>query len=222
MEGPVGPSGIAPMSGARRRLVEELRAKGIVDPAVLDAIGRTPRHAFVPTGVAHRAYEDSALPIGNSQTISQPFVHAKSLELLRIPPGGIALEVGTGSGYQTALLAQLAGHVYSVERVPALHERAVETLKAVGIHNVTLVCADGTEGLPEHAPYDAIVVSAGSPTIPPPLLNQLADGGRLIVPVGTRDEQRIICVTRSGTQTTESTHELVRFVPLVGMHGWPT
>jgi protein-L-isoaspartate(D-aspartate) O-methyltransferase len=220
VEGPVAPAGIAPMSGARRRLVDDLRRKGIADAAVLDAIAQTPRHAFVPTGLAHRAYEDSALPIGSGQTISQPFVHARSLELLQASGRGRALEVGTGSGYQTALLARLATHVYSIERVPELHERAGGSLRAVGVTNVSLACADGTDGWPEHAPYDAIVVGAGSPDVPQPLAGQLAEGGRLVVPVGGRDEQRLVLIERRGNRFVRSEFDLVRFVPLVGAHGW--
>lgn len=220
VEGPVTQPGVAPMSGARRRLVDELRRKGIADPAVLAAIGQTPRHAFVPSGVAHRAYEDSALPIGSAQTISQPYVHARSLELLRLTGRGRVLEIGTGSGYQTALLARLADRVYSVERVEALYERAAEALRIAGITNVSLTCADGTDGWQENAPYVAIVVGAGSPDVPRPLVDQLADGGRLIVPVGGRDEQRLVLVERAGTRLTRTDFDLVRFVPLVGAHGW--
>ena len=219
MESPVAP-GIAPMSGARRRLVEGLRAKGVSDPAVLDAVGSVPRHVFVPTGVAHRAYEDSALPIGCAQTISQPYVHARSLELLKLPPGGTVLEIGAGSGYQTALLARLARHVYSIERVPALRDRAGEALRLAGVTNVSLACGDGSNGWPEHAPYDGIVVGAGSPDIPAPLVEQLADGGHLIVPVGGREEQRLVVVTRAGSRTASAAFDPVRFVPLVGTHGW--
>ncbi|HVZ48022.1 MAG TPA: protein-L-isoaspartate(D-aspartate) O-methyltransferase [Gemmatimonadaceae bacterium] len=208
------------MSGARRRLVDDLRGKGIADTAVLGAIAQTPRHAFVPSGVAHRAYEDSALPIGSGQTISQPFIHARSLELLQAAGRDRVLEVGTGSGYQTALLARLAGHVYSVERVPELHERAAASLRAVGVTNVSLACADGTEGWPAHAPYDGIIVGAGSPEVPLPLAGQLAQGGRLVVPVGGRDEQRLVLIERQGNQLLRSEFDLVRFVPLVGAHGW--
>lgn len=220
VEGPVTQPGVAPMSGARRRLVDELRRKGIADPAVLAVIEQTPRHVFVPSGVAHRAYEDSALPIGSAQTISQPYVHARSLELLRLTGRGRVLEIGTGSGYQTALLARLADRVYSVERVEALYERAAEALRIAGVTNVSLTCADGTDGWQENAPYVAIVVGAGSPDVPRPLVDQLADGGRLIVPVGDRDEQRLVLVERAGTRLTRTDFDLVRFVPLVGAHGW--
>lgn len=217
---PITHGATAPMSGARRRLGDELRAKGIRDPLVLDAVMQVARHAFVPSGIAHRAYDDSALPIGSGQTISQPFVHARALELLRLDGRGRVLEIGTGSGYQTALLARLATHVYSVECVPELYSRAGALLRGAGADNVSLICADGTCGWPEHAPYDAIVVSAGTPDVPQPLSDQLADGGRMVVPIGGRDEQRLLLIERRGGQLLRSEHECVRFVPLVGKHGW--
>jgi protein-L-isoaspartate(D-aspartate) O-methyltransferase len=211
---------VAPMTGARKRLVEELRTKGISDAGVLRALELTPRHLFVPTGVRHRAYEDSALPIGNAQTISQPYVHAKSLQLLAIKPTDRVLEIGTGSGYQTVLMSHLASAVYSVERIAPLLDQAREAIQLAGATNVRLECRDGTAGWPEHAPYDAILVSAGSPTVPKPLVEQLADGGRLITPVGNKDEQKLVLVSRKGTRFVEQTFDPVRFVPLLGEHGW--
>lgn len=219
MEGPVG-GRAAPLSGARRRLAEELRAKGITDAAVLRAVELTPRHLFVPTGVRHRAYEDSALPIGNAQTISQPYVHARSLQLLAIQPTDRVLEIGTGSGYQTALLSHLAAAVYTVERIAPLLAQAESVLAEAGVTNVRFACMDGTSGWPEHAPYDAILVSAGSPSVPAPLVDQLAEGGRLLTPVGGRDEQRLVLVTRTGGGFVEKSFDPVRFVPLLGEHGW--
>lgn len=207
-------------TGARRRLVEELRLKGIADASVLKAFELTARHAFVPSGVRHRAYEDAALLIGSGQTISQPFVHARSLELLKLTGAERVLEIGTGSGYQTVLLSHLVQRVYSVERIAALHERAAEAVKAAGASNVDLTCSDGTAGWPEHAPYDAILVSAGAPEIPQPLLDQLSEGGRLITPVGDREMQRLVLVTRHGVRFDRQTFDPVRFVPLVGEHGW--
>mgnify|MGYP003336570039 FL=1 len=208
------------LSGARRRLVEELRAKGIRDERVLRAVEATPRHLFMPTGVRHRAYEDAAVLIGSGQTISQPFVHARSLELLGLTGTERALEIGTGSGYQTALLAQLAAAVFSVERIPALYDKALAALEAAGVRNVTLQCADGTAGWAAHAPYDAIVVGAGAPDVPQPLVDQLADGGRLLVPVGDLELQRLVMVTRRGDRVERQSCDPVRFVPLVGGHGW--
>jgi protein-L-isoaspartate(D-aspartate) O-methyltransferase len=219
VEGPVT-GRVAPLSGARRRLVEELRAKGISDAAVLRAVELTPRHLFVPSGVRHRAYEDSALPIGSAQTISQPYVHARSLQLLEIVPTDRVLEIGTGSGYQTALISHLASAVYSVERIAPLLAQAEAALGEAGISNIRFACSDGTAGWPEHAPYNAILVSAGSPSIPAPLVDQLAEGGRLLTPVGGRDEQKLVLVTRIGGRTTEKSFDPVRFVPLLGEHGW--
>ncbi len=218
MASPVTPQ----FTGARRRLIDELRGKGISDMAVLRALDLVPRHQFVPTGVRHRAYEDAPLPIGNGQTISQPWVHATYLQTLHLSGSEQVLEIGTGSGYQTALLAQLCRHVYSVERIRPLLETARDAITACGIANVSLLCGDGTVGWPEYAPYDAILVSAGSPDVPQPLLDQLAAGGRLMVPVGGRDDQRLMEITRSGDEFQSREVSDVRFVPLVGKHGWDT
>ena len=209
-------------TGARRRLIEELRGKGIRDMAVLRALDLTPRHQFVPTGVRHRAYEDTPLPIGNGQTISQPWVHAIYLQTLGLKGEENVLEIGTGSGYQTVLLAHLCRHVYSVERIRPLLESARDAITACGVRNVSLLCGDGSFGWPEYAPYDAILVSAGSPEVPKPLLAQLAEGGRLIVPVGGREDQRLIEMTRQGDAYHRRELSGVRFVPLVGEHGWET
>jgi protein-L-isoaspartate(D-aspartate) O-methyltransferase len=206
--------------GARQRLVEELQDKGIRDLAVLRAFQMTPRHAFVPTGIKHRAYEDTALPIGNGQTISQPYVHARYLELLRLTGKEKVLEVGTGSGYQTVLLAHLAEQVFSIERIPALFQQAREAIQRTGVRNVSMLLGDGTVGWREYAPYDAILVSAAAPSIPQPLVEQLADGGRAVVPVGDRERQRLVLVERRGAAIETKDLDPVRFVPLVGTHGW--
>ncbi|HEX6537084.1 MAG TPA: protein-L-isoaspartate(D-aspartate) O-methyltransferase [Gemmatimonadaceae bacterium] len=207
--------------GARRRLVEQLRQGGISDLAVLRAFDLTPRHLFVPTGMRHRAYEDSALPIGNGQTISQPSTHARYLELLRLGGREKVLEIGTGSGYQTVLLSHLAAQVFSIERVAALLERAREAIRGAGARNVSLLAGDGTLGWRDYAPFDAILVTAGAPVVPTPLAEQLADGGRLLVPLGTREEQTLTLITRRGTELERRDIGPARFVPLVGMHGWP-
>ncbi|MEK7240311.1 MAG: protein-L-isoaspartate(D-aspartate) O-methyltransferase [Gemmatimonadota bacterium] len=207
-------------TGARRRLIEELRGKGIRDMAVLRALDLTPRHQFVPTGVRHRAYEDTPLPIGSGQTISQPWVHAIYLQTLGLKGVENVLEIGTGSGYQTVLLAHLCRHVYSVERIRPLLESARDAITACGVRNVSLLCGDGSFGWLEFAPYDAILVSAGSPEVPKPLLAQLAEGGRLIVPVGGREDQRLVEMTRQGDTYQRRELSGVRFVPLVGEHGW--
>ena len=208
------------LRGPRRRLIEALQGNGIRDLAVLRAFDEVPRHLFVPTGVRHRAYEDAALPIGSGQTISQPSIHALYLDVLRLTGRERVLEVGTGSGFQTALLARLAAQVFTIERVPALMDRAKEVLRGLGVGNVSYLVGDGTIGWREYGPYDAILVGAGSPTVPQPLIDQLAVGGRLLCPVGDRTKQEVVLVTRdiSGVKTT--TIADARFVPLVGTHGW--
>ncbi|HXT17756.1 MAG TPA: protein-L-isoaspartate(D-aspartate) O-methyltransferase [Gemmatimonadaceae bacterium] len=206
--------------GARQRLVETLQSKGIRDLAVLRAIEMTPRHAFVPTGLKHRAYEDAPLPIGNGQTISQPWVHARYLELLKLTGKERVLEIGTGSGYQTVLLAHLASQVFSIERIPALLQQARENIQRAGVSNVSLLLGDGTIGWREYGPYDAILVGAGAPSIPQPLLDQLAEGGRLLIPIGDRDEQKLVVADRKDGQIELHDVAPVRFVPLVGHHGW--
>jgi protein-L-isoaspartate(D-aspartate) O-methyltransferase len=206
--------------GYRTQLVETLRRKGVRDLAVLRAIQMVPRHLFVPESVRHRAYEDSALPIGSGQTISQPWVQARYLELLRLTGKERALEIGTGSGYQTALLGLLCDSVFSVERIPALAQSARATLEAAGIRNVTVLVGDGTLGWRPFAPYDAILVSAASPEIPAPLIEQLAPGGRLVIPLGNRSAQALTLVERQGGGIRTSTVADVRFVPLLGEFGF--
>jgi protein-L-isoaspartate(D-aspartate) O-methyltransferase len=201
-------------------LIETLQANGIRDLSVLRAFDEVPRHLFVPTGVRHRAYEDAALPIGSGQTISQPSIHALYLDVLRLTGRERVLEIGTGSGFQTALLARLAAQVFTIERVVALMDRAKEVLRSLNVNNVSYLVGDGTIGWREYGPYDAILVGAGSPTVPQPLIDQLAVGGRLLCPVGDREKQEVVLVTRaiSGVTTTSITD--ARFVPLVGTHGW--
>lgn len=207
-------------SGARRRLIEELQRKGIHDLAVLKAFDEVPRHLFVPSGLQHRAYEDTALPIGHGQTISQPWVHARYLQSLGLKGHERVLEIGTGSGFQTALLARIVREVYSIERIPELVELARSALRASGTGHVHIMVGDGSLGWPEHAPYDAILVGAASPNVPQPLVDQLAVGGQLLVPVGDREEQVLKRVTRTVTGTEHSTLEAMRFVPLIGTHGF--
>ena len=214
--GPVVPE----YTGPRRRLVELLRERGIADLAVLRAFDLTPRHLFVPSGIRHRAYEDNALPIGNGQTISQPSMHGRYLELLQLKGTERVLEIGTGSGYQTVLLSHLAAQVFSIERVLPLLESARAAIRAAGARNVSLLAGDGTLGWREYAPYDAILVTAGSPEIPGPLLRQLAEGGRLLAPVGERDAQVLTLVIRRGDNLERRAISPARFVPLIGRHGW--
>ena len=207
--------------GYRQRLVEALRVKGIRDLAVLNAIATVPRHRFVPDGVRHRAYEDSALPIGAGQTISQPWVQARSLQELRLTGKEKVLEVGGGSGYQTALIAVVAGNVVAIERVKALADAARETIRDLGIRNVTVVVGDGSLGWRSLAPFDAIVVAAASPEVPAPLVEQLAVGGRMVVPIGNRDEQTLVRVDKTAGGHTVTPLSDVRFVPLLGQFGFP-
>lgn len=209
------------LRGPRRRLIETLQDGGISDLQVLRAFDLVPRHLFVPTGVRHRAYEDAALPIGGGQTISQPAVHARSLQELKLSGRGRVLEIGTGSGFQTALLAQLAEQVFSIERDPTLAQTARELLASMQIRNVSVLLGDGTLGWREYAPYDAIVVGAGAPHVPQPYLDQLGDGGRLVIPIGGRDEQVLTLFVRRGDEIERHEVSPVRFVPLVGAHGWP-
>jgi protein-L-isoaspartate(D-aspartate) O-methyltransferase len=196
-----------------------LRQRGIRDLAVLRAFAETPRHLFVPDAVRHRAYEDAALPIGAGQTISQPFTQARYLEALGVGPRERVLEVGTGSGYQTALLAQLADQVFSVERVTALAERAQQALRAARITNVSLLVGDGTLGWSAYAPYHAILVAAGGPTVPPPLVAQLAPGGRMLIPVGPSGGQILTLIERRPEGLMQRPLGEARFVPLMGVHG---
>jgi protein-L-isoaspartate(D-aspartate) O-methyltransferase len=200
--------------------VETLRDKGIRDLAVLRAVRMVPRHLFVPASVRHRAYDDAALPIAGGQTISQPWVQARYLELLGLTGRERVLEVGVGSGYQTALLAVLCDGVFGVERIPALAHGAREALGAAGIRNVTVLVGDGTLGWRPFAPYDAILVAAASPEIPAPLLEQLAPGGRMVIPLGDRDGQMLTLVRREADQLHISTVADVRFVPLLGEFGF--
>ena len=206
--------------GYRAQLVETLRNKGITDLAVLKAVAEVPRHMFVPQGVRHRAYEDSALPIAQGQTISQPFVQATYLQALGLKGDEKVLEVGTGSGYQTALLAQLAAMVFSIERHGLLAREAKEALDRAGITNVSVMVGDGTLGWRPYAPYDAILVAAASPDIPEPLLEQLAEGGRLVIPIGGRHTQQLVMAERRGDEYHRTKLADVRFVPLVGELGY--
>jgi protein-L-isoaspartate(D-aspartate) O-methyltransferase len=208
--------------GGRRRLVETLQERGVRDLAVLHAFDQTPRHLFVPTGMRHRAYEDSALPIGNGQTISQPSTHARYLEQLALTGNERVLEIGTGSGYQTVLLSHLASQVFSIERVGTLVTKARDAIRAAGATNVSLLSGDGTLGWREYAPYDAILVTAGSPAVPAPLAEQLAEGGRLLIPIGDRDEQILVLFTKRGEELERRDIGAARFVPLIGKYGWPS
>jgi protein-L-isoaspartate(D-aspartate) O-methyltransferase len=198
----------------RDRMVARLRDKGIRDEAVLAAIAAVPRHIFIEEALASRAYEDTALPIGFEQTISQPFVVARMLEVLGAQGRlGTVLEVGTGCGYQAAVLAQLAKEVYSVERIAGLLDKARSNLRSMRLSNLRLVHADGNQGLPEAAPFDGIIVAAAARGVPPALLQQLASGGRMIVPVGAHN-QALCLIEKTSTGLTEKWLDPVHFVPL--------
>ena len=194
-------------------LVRQLR-EAVRDERVLQAIAELPRERFVPEDQRASAYENVALPIGSGQTISQPLVVARMLDLLRLEPDDRVLDIGTGSGYHAALLARLAGHVWTIERYAGLAARAYETLRDLGVANVEVLVGDGSEGLPEQAPFDAINVAAGALESPPALEAQLAPGGRLVIPVG-EEYQRLVVVTRTASGFERTRHDPVRFVPLV-------
>jgi len=194
---------------------------GIRDPKVLQAMRIVPRHRFVPDALQSRAYGDHALPISANQTISQPFIVARMTELLELSESSRVLEIGAGSGYQTAVLSKVAAQVYAIERIAELAREAQARIRELGIYNATVKCFDGTLGWAANGPYDAILVAAGGPAIPEPLIAQLKIGGRLIVPVGdSRESQRLIRVTRTETGTRQEDHGACAFVPLIGQHGW--
>jgi protein-L-isoaspartate(D-aspartate) O-methyltransferase len=205
-------------------MVERLRDHyQIRDARVLEAMRSVPRHAFVPDALQGRAYGDHALPISANQTISQPYIVARMTELLETTSESRVLEIGAGSGYQTAILAKVAGQVYSIERIANLAREAQARIRQLNIYNATVKCFDGTLGWAANAPYDAILVAAGGPTIPEPLVAQLKVGGRLVVPVGdSRESQRLVRVVKNATGYTQEDHGACAFVPLIGQHGWST
>jgi len=202
-------------AGRRRQLVEVLRREGIRSQAVLDAIDRVPRHKFVPPNLVALAYNNHPLPIGHEQTISQPFVVAHMTEAADISPGERVLEIGTGSGYQAAVLANLAGDVYSIEIIPALAESAGQRLGELGFENIHVKSGNGYQGWAEHAPFDAIVVTAAPDHVPPALVEQLALQGKLVIPVGAGDQQMLV-ITKTASGIVEKQTIPVRFVPMTG------
>src|SRR5438046_4787195 len=203
-------------------MVERLRDYyGIRDPKVLDALRLVPRHFFVSEALRGRAYGDHALPIDAKQTISQPFIVARMTELLQLDKKSRVLEIGSGSGYQTAVLAQLAAQVYAIERIGELAREAQGRIRDLGIYNATVKAFDGTLGWSAHGPYDAILVAAGGPRIPDPLVAQLKVGGRLVIPTGqTRDSQTLVRVIKTEKGSKSEDHGSCQFVPLIGQHGW--
>jgi protein-L-isoaspartate(D-aspartate) O-methyltransferase len=201
-------------------VAEQLIKRGVADAGVLETMREVPRHLFVDEALRDRAYGDHPLPIGDGQTISQPFMVARMTELLRLTGREKVLEIGTGSGYQAAVLSRLAARVCTIERIPKLAARARQTLESIGASNVWVRTADGTVGWADEAPFDRILVAAGGPAVPPPLLEQLAEGGRLVMPVGPEDAQRLRIVDRSGGQTRESEDSSCVFVKLIGKYAW--
>lgn len=208
--------------GQRSRMIELLKSRGISDARVLKSMELIPRHLFVPDALASKAYGDHALPIGDMQTISQPYMVARMTELLEVDKDSTVLEIGAGSGYQTAVLSAVAGRVFSIERIGDLARRAQANIRKLGCYNATVKWFDGTIGWSEHAPYDGILVAAGGPDIPEPLVAQLATGGRLVIPVGDTERQTLVRVIKTETGTVREDHGLCQFVKLIGRHGWPS
>jgi len=199
---------------------EQIIARGISDARVITALRKVPRHLFVDAGIVNRAYHDSALPIGEKQTLSQPYMAARMTEALGLVGTEKVLEVGTGSGYQTALLAELCFNVFSVEKIRPLSRKARTLLDRLEYQNIALHVGDGTIGWSEHAPYEAIIVTAGAPAAPKPLLDQLAEGGRLVIPVGDEQAQTLLRVTRTGVAFKDESLGECKFVKLFGKYGW--
>jgi len=207
---------------AREKMVKnQLIPRGIKDERVLEAMGKIPRHLFIEEALAGEAYNDHPVPIGEKQTISQPYIVALMTEILELKGDENTLEIGTGSGYQTAILAELSSRVYTVERIKSLLVNARKLLAELGYSNILFKAFDGTLGWNEYAPFDAIMVTAGAPSLPGPLMDQLADNGRMIVPVGDRYSQELIKVIRKGNNLEQENLGGCRFVNLIGVHGWP-
>lgn len=200
---------------------EQLLDRGIKDLRVAEVMSRVPRHLFVEESLQHKAYGDHPLPIGGSQTISQPFVVARMTEALQLGGREKVLEIGTGSGYQTAVLAELAEHVCSVERIRTISLRSQRLLEGLGYTNIACKVSDGTLGWREQSPFDAILITASSPQIPDALIQQLGEKGRLVCPVGSGDAQELICLTKNNDKIVRSTLGACKFVPLIGKYGWP-
>lgn len=205
----------------RSRMVDLLRSRGIRDDRVLKAMSEIPRHLFVPEALAAKAYGDHALPIGEMQTISQPYMVARMTELAEVNKDSTVLEIGAGSGYQTAVLSAVAGRVLAIERISDLARTAQKNIRQLGCYNATVKWFDGTIGWSDHAPYDAILVAAGSPEVPEPLVTQLAVGGRLVIPIGNEEHQILVRVIKTETDVVRENHESCVFVKLIGRYGWP-
>jgi protein-L-isoaspartate(D-aspartate) O-methyltransferase len=217
------PAGTAEADFEEQRLLmvnDQIRSRGVLTPSVLDAMRRVPRHEFVPENLLAIAYADQPLPIGERQTISQPYMVAAMTEALELTGTEKVLEVGTGSGYQAAILSLLAAKVITIEWHAALAEEARQRLARLGYDRVRVIHGDGTLGYAEEAPFDAIIVTAAAPAVPPPLVEQLVEGGRLVIPVGDTEQQDLLRLRKHGGKTTTESLHLCRFVPLLGRHGW--
>jgi protein-L-isoaspartate(D-aspartate) O-methyltransferase len=210
-----------PRADERSRMVEQqIQARGISNPRVLEAMKAIPRHFFIPPPYTTSAYTDAPLPIGNGQTISQPYIVALMTELLDPQPDGNILEIGTGSGYQAAVLSLLVRQVTTIERISSVADRARENITKIGLKNIRVLVGDGTVGYPQYAPYDGIMITAATPDIPAPLIDQLTKGGTLVAPAGGREIQELITLKRKGDRIIQASHGGVRFVPLIGEFGW--
>ena len=214
-------SDIQAYAGQRRKMVEEqILGRGIKDLSVMEVLSRVPRHLFVNSSLQHRAYGDCPLPIGENQTISQPYIVALMTQVLDLKGGERVLEIGTGSGYQTAILAELASHVFTIERVKPLVKKTKELLEGLKYKNIVFKTFDGTYGWRDQSPFDAILISAATPSIPKSLIEQLADKGRLVAPVGERESQNLIVLNKTGNKVMERKIGSCKFVPLIGKFAW--
>ena len=218
----LNPEAILSYAGQRRKMVEEqLGNRGIKDLRLLQIMSRVPRHLFTLDSLQHRAYGDTPLPIGENQTISQPYIVASMTAALGLKGDERVLEIGTGSGYQTAVVAELAAQVFTIERINALSRKAQKTLEELGYSNIVFKMFDGTYGWPDQAPFDAIIVTASAKEIPEALIKQLGEGGRLVAPAGDADQQKLILLTKKGNRVNRKEIGDCKFVPLVGKYGWP-
>ncbi|MDP7557470.1 MAG: protein-L-isoaspartate(D-aspartate) O-methyltransferase [Nitrospinaceae bacterium] len=209
-------------AGQRRKMIEEqLLGRGIKDLAVMEAMSRVPRHLFVNTSLQHRAYGDCPLPIGENQTISQPYIVALMTQILQLKGEERILEIGTGSGYQTAILAELASQVFTIERIKPLAKKTKGLLEGLGYENIVYKAFDGTYGWRDQSPFDAILISASTPEVPTTLIEQLTDKGRLVAPVGGRETQDLIVLTKNGSRVVKREMGSCKFVPLIGKFAWP-
>ena len=218
----LSPELIKSYAGQRRKMVEEqLVERGINDLRLLEVVSRVPRHLFVQESLQHRAYGDTPLPIGENQTISQPYIVGAMTEALHLKGEERVLEIGTGSGYQTAIIAELCSQVFTIERLNNLSRKAQNVLESLNYMNIVFKMFDGTYGWPDQAPFDAILITASAPEIPGSLVKQLGDGGRLVAPIGEADKQKLVVLTKNGDRVSRRDLGDCKFVPLIGKYGWP-